>query len=150
VVYLDDILVFSDDPSEHPAHVREVLKRLRANDLFCKPEKCEFHSDEIEYLGFIIGRDGIQMDQKKIVKILDWPTPRNVKDIQSFLGFANFYRRFIHGYSDISVPLTRLTRKTAPWNFNDKCTLAFETLKKAFTQAPVLTHFVPEYPLYDR
>ena len=146
VVYLDDILIFSDDPSDHPRHVREVLKRLRKHDLFCKPEKCEFHADEIEYLGYIIGKDGIRMDPKKIEKILDWPVPRNVKDVQSFLGFANFYRRFIHGYSDICVPLTRLTKKTAPWDFSNACLVAFEALKTAFTQAPVLTHFDPALP----
>lgn len=107
VVYLDDILIYSDDPAKHPEHVREVLKRLRANDLFCKPEKCEFHAEQIEYLGFIIGPEGISMDPKKISTILSWPQPRNVRDIQSFLGFANFYRRFIHGYSDIVVPLEK-------------------------------------------
>ena len=106
VVYLDDILIFSDDPSKHEEHVREVLRRLRKHDLFCKPEKCEFHADRIEYLGYIIGPEGISMDPKKIASILDWPQPRNVRDIQSFLGFANFYRRFIFGYSEIVLPLT--------------------------------------------
>ncbi|EJD32555.1 DNA/RNA polymerase, partial [Auricularia subglabra TFB-10046 SS5] len=75
-----------------------------------------------------------------------WPQPCNVRDIQSFLGFANFYRRFVHGYSDIVVPLTRLTRKDAPWNFDFKCVHSFETLKKAFTCAPVLHHYDPALP----
>ena len=91
VVYLDDILIFSDDPSKHSEHVREVLRRLRKHDLFCKPEKCEFHADKIEFLGYIISADGISMDPKKVSTILEWPQPRNVRDIQSFLGFANFY-----------------------------------------------------------
>ena len=147
VVYLDDILIYSEDPAKHPDHVREVLAQLRENDLFCKPEKCEFHTDRIEFLGYVVSPDGVSMDEKKIKTILDWPEPRNVRDIQSFLGFANFYRRFIHNYSALSVPLTRLTRKEARWNFDDKCRGAFNTLKAAFTSAPILHHFDPALPL---
>jgi hypothetical protein len=87
------------------------------------------------------------MDPGKIQTILDWPEPRKVKDVQSFLGFANFYRRFIEGYSGITVPLTRLTKKGTPWNFSEECVTAFETLKKAFTSAPVLTHWDPDRPI---
>ena len=87
------------------------------------------------------------MSPEKVKAISDWPEPRKVKDIQSFLGFANFYRRFIHNYSDIVVPLTRLTRKDAPWNFSEACRSAFNLLKKAFTSAPILTHWVPDTPL---
>jgi hypothetical protein len=84
------------------------------------------------------------MDEAKIKIIQDWPEPKKVRDIQSFLGFANFYRRFIYDYSDIVVPLTRLTRKASKWNFDQSCRLAFDSLKKAFTTAPVLTHWIPE------
>ena len=80
----------------------------------------------------------------KVQIIQDWPEPRKVKDVQSFLGFANFYRRFIFGYSEITVPLTRLTRKGTTWHFSDECRSAFEALKKAFTTAPVLTHWIPD------
>src|SRR5882724_13146307 len=80
----------------------------------------------------------------KVQIIQDWLEPRKVKDIQSFLGFANFYRRFIFGYSEITVPLTHLTRKGTPWHFTDECRSAFEALKKAFTTAPVLTHWIPD------
>ena len=79
--------------------------------------------------------------------ILDWPTPRKVKDVQSFLGFANFYRRFIPFYSDITIPLTRLTRKSAPWSWMSECQSTFDLLKKAFTSAPTLTHWQPDVPL---
>ena len=106
VVYLDDILVYSDDMSQHKEHVREVLRRLRANNLFASPKKCEFHKDTVEFLGYILSNNGLSMDPGKISSILEWPEPRKVKDIQSFLGFANFYRRFIDGYSRITVPLT--------------------------------------------
>lgn len=84
------------------------------------------------------------MSTDKIRTILEWPAPRKVKDIQSFLGFANFYRRFILFYSDITIPLTRLTRKDTPWVWSDKCQQAFDTLKKAFMFAPALTQWVPD------
>jgi RNase H-like domain found in reverse transcriptase len=87
------------------------------------------------------------MSDDKVKTIQEWPEPRKVKDIQSFLGFANFYRHFIYNYSDITIPLTRLTRKGIKWNFSEDCRTAFETLKKAFTTAPVLTHWVPDAPI---
>jgi len=140
VVYLDDILVYSDNMENHTKHVQEVLQRLRQHKLYTKPEKCEFHS---EYLGYFLSPDGLTMLQDKVKTICDWPEPRKVKDIQSFLGFVNFYRRFIFNYSDIVVPLTRLTRKDAPWDFSNVCQWSFNQLKKAFTTAPILTHFQP-------
>jgi hypothetical protein len=97
----------------------------------------------MEYLGFVLSPEGVTMDSDKVKTILDWPEPRKVKDIQSFLGFGNFYRRFIDNYSGIVTPLTRLTRKNVPWNFDSACKSAFETLKRAFTSAPVLTNFTP-------
>ena len=144
IIYLDDILIFSDDMSQHQEHVREVLRRLRQHGLYARADKCEFHSDRVEYLGYILSPDGLTMAQDKVQVIQDWPEPKKVKDIQSFLGFANFYRRFIFGYSDIVVPLTRLTRKGTPWNFDENCRSAFEKLKKAFTTAPILTHWIPD------
>jgi len=144
VVYLDDILIYSDNIAEHRIHVREVLRRLRGNGLFARADKCEFHVTSCEYLGYMLSPDGLTMASYKVQIIQDWPEPRKVKDVQSFLGFANFYRRFIYGYSRITVPLTRLTRKGIPWHFTDECRLAFETLKKAFTTAPVLTHWIPD------
>ena len=147
IVYLDDILVYSESPDTHTEQVREVLRRLRKHGLFAKGEKCSFDVDKIEYLGYIMGPDGLSMDQSKVQTITDWPVPRKVKDIQSFLGFANFYRRFIHNYSAITVPLTRLTRKGTPWNFDDECLHSFETLKAAFTSAPILAHWQPDRPI---
>ena len=87
------------------------------------------------------------MAPEKVQTICDWPEPCKVKDIQSFLGFANFYHRFIFNYSDIVVPLTRLTHKGAPWNFSEACHRSFNALKHAFTTAPVLTHFIPDVPI---
>ena len=138
IVYLDDILIYSENPANYTEHVQEVLRRLRKHNLFALADKCEFHTDTVEYLGYIMSPDGLTMDQKKVQAITDWPEPRKVRDVQSFLGFANFYRRFIPNYSEIVLPLTRLTRKTVPWNFSTECRTAFDRLKQAFTSAPIL------------
>ena len=119
--------------SQHREHVKEVLWRLRAHGLYAGAQKCEFHKDTVEYLGFILSTDGLHMAQDKVQCIVDWPEPRKVKDVQSFLGFCNFYHHFIHGYSEIAVPLMRLTRKNAPWNFSEVCRTAFNCLKEEFT-----------------
>ena len=106
IIHLDDILIYSEDMSQHKAHVKEVLHRLWKNGLYAVALKCEFHKESVEYLGFILSTDGLCMAQDKVQTILDWLEPRKVKHVQSFLGFCNFYRRFIHSYSDIVIPLT--------------------------------------------
>ena len=148
IIYLDDILVYSDDPTEHKKHVREVLRCLCQNELYCKPKKCHFDKDTINYLGFILSQDSLKMDQSKVQTIQDWPEPQKVKDIQSFLSFANFYCHFISNYSDIVVPLTRLTHKGVLWNFSDAARKSFQSLKTAFTTTtPILTHWIPDKQL---
>jgi hypothetical protein len=113
--------------------------------LYARADKCEFHRQWVEYLGFIVSPDGLSMDPAKTRAVQEWPTPANVKDIQSFLGFANFYRRFIPKYSGLSAPLTRLLRKNMDFAWTDKAQKAFEALKTAFTTAPILVHFNPDY-----
>jgi len=140
VVYLDDILIYSDNLTEHKQHVKEVLWHLRKHGLFTSPAKCSFHQTQVEFLGFVLGPDGLQMDNSKVQVIHDWPRPRQLKDVQAFLGFANFYRRFIKNYSQIVLPLTYLTQKDITWNWSADCKNAFESLKSAFTTAPVLAH----------
>ena len=147
IVYLDDILIYPDNLEDHKKHVREVLHRLHKHGLYTKPEKCKFHTDTTEYLGYCLSPAGLTMAQNKVDIIRDWPEPRKVKDIQSFLGFANFYRRFIYNYSDIVVPLTHLTRKDALWNFSTDCRRSFNSLKEAFTSVPILTHYQPDAPI---
>src|SRR5436190_24161110 len=95
VAYLDDILIYSNTFEEHIEHVRLVLEKLLAHGLFVKLEKCEFHVQKISFLGFVISPEGISMDPARISTISDWPVPHSVLDVQIFLGFANFYRRFI-------------------------------------------------------
>jgi hypothetical protein len=109
VVYLDDILIFSRTQEEHDEHVKLVLDRLRDAHLCANPAKCEWDKLEVEYLGYIVSADGIKMNPKKLDTIVSWPEPTSIKEVQSFLGFANFYRRFIDGYSRTALPLTDLT-----------------------------------------
>lgn len=149
VVYLDDILIFSEKAEEHASHVRQVLERLQRYKLFVNPKKCDFHTDRVEFLGFVISTTGVSMEQSRINAIKDWPVPISFREIQVFLGFANFYRRFIHRYSHHAAPLTSLLRgakdgrKTGPFEFGPEALEAFEKLKEAFTQAPILAHFEP-------
>jgi Reverse transcriptase (RNA-dependent DNA polymerase)/RNase H-like domain found in reverse transcriptase len=147
IIYLDDILIYSEDLASHKNHMCEVLKRLRKHGLYAWEDKCEFHKTLVEFLGFIMTPEGLVMANDKVKTIQDWPKPRKVKDIQSFLSFANFYRWFIFGYSDITVPLTRVTRKGILWDFMQECRDVFNLLKKAFTTAPILTHWIPDAPL---
>jgi len=147
VIYLDDILIYSNNMSEHHWHVKEVLKCLHKAGLYVKAEKCEFHSESVEYLGYILSPSGLTMSDDKVKIIQDWPEPKKVKDIQSFLGFTNFYRQFIFNYLDIVILLTHLTQKDIPWKFDSSCKDAFNSLKKAFTSAPILTHWIPDAQL---
>jgi hypothetical protein len=144
VVYLDDILIFSASREEHVEHVRSVLSALRSAQLYAKLEKCTFFTDSTVFLGYIVSTSGIQMDPAKIQTILDWPQPQCTRDVQSFLGFANFYRRFIRNYSKLAAPLFRLVNGDFLWN--NECQQVFDSLRSAFTSAPILVHFDPSRP----
>ena len=111
VIYLDDILIFSKNKEEHKKHVRLVLEKLRKRGLYAKLEKCLFHQTEMEFLGFIATTKGLKMDPKKVETIVSWEAPKTVRDVQCFLGFANFYRLLIKNYSQVAAPLTLLTCK---------------------------------------
>jgi len=118
--------------------VKEVLKRLQFNDLYTKAEKCFFEQSSIKYLDIIILENKVQMDEEKLSGVLEWPVPTKVKQVQAFLGFANFYRRFIRNFTKMSKPLSDLTKKDYTWNWGVEQQNAFKALKKAFTTAPVL------------
>lgn len=141
--YIDDILIYSDDLVSHRGHVKLVLKALQDAGLQCDIKKCEFEVTEVIYLGMIISVDGVRMDPSKVQAIVNWEPPANVKDVQAFLGFANFYRRFIKDFSRVVKPLVALTRKDAKFMFSDACNQAFTALKNAFITAPALHHFDP-------
>ncbi|KAI3356920.1 hypothetical protein L3Q82_003348 [Scortum barcoo] len=139
-VYLDDILIFSRSLPEHTQHVRQVLQRLLENQLFVKAEKCEFHVSKVSFLGFIIAPGQLHPDPSKIKAVENWPTPSTRKKLQQFLGFANFYRRFIRNYSKVAAPLTCLTSTTKPFLWTPEAERAFTLLKSLFTSAPILSH----------
>jgi len=145
-VYLDDILIYSDTLAEHKVHVKKVLEVLAKAGLHLKPKKCEFHKTEVRYLGLILSNDGIKMDPGKIEAVMKWESPRNLRDVRAFLGFANFYRRFIKGYSEIVSPIVNLTKKGVPfsWEPGSPQEIAFQLLKNKFTSAPILKHFDPD------
>lgn len=139
--FIDDVIVFTFGTlEEHIQQVKAVLRTLLRNGLYVKLEKCEFHKKSVHFLGFILSTDGISMDPSKVKAVMDWPVPQTVKQLQSFLGFANFYRRFIRGYSTLTTPLTALIKKNANWQWGTTQQRVFEQLKQAFTSAPILAH----------
>ena len=140
ISYIDDILVYSDNIEDHHVHVKKVLERLIENNLYVKLEKCEFDVEETTFLGYVISKDGLKMDNDKVKAVLDWPIPTNVKEVQSFIGLCNYYRIFIKDFAKIANPLHKLTRKDVVFNWESEHQEAFETLKKMFTSAPILRH----------
>ncbi len=139
LVYLDDILVFSKTQEEHLEHLRKVFEILRENKLFAKLTKCHFAKSELEYLGHVVGKDGIKVDPRKIETVATWARPNDVSQLRSFLGLSNYFRRFIQGYSTLVAPLTHLTRKDVKYIWTEQCQESFEGVKYALTHAPVLS-----------
>lgn len=140
LIYFDDILVFSEVESEHEGHVNTVLERLKENGLYLKLSKCKFYQKEVKFLGFIVSSKGIRPDSDHIKDVLDWPTPKDRKDVQKFLGLINFSHQFIKDFAGIARPLNDLLRKDQPFIWEDKQRIAFETLKRGLTSAPLLKH----------
>jgi len=124
--YLHDILIYSEKEEQHIKHVKQILKALTKARLQVKPQKCEFHTNNVEYLCFIITTEGLRMDPAKITTIIEWPIPKKLRDVHYFLGFGNFYRRFIRDYSHLTRPLTQLTKQAPPFVWSDLCQAAFE------------------------
>ena len=135
---MDDILIFTETKEELRWTTRMVLEKLRENNLFLKAKKCKFEKTKIEYLGMIIEEGQITMDPIKLTGIQDWPTPTTVKQVRSFLGFENFYRKFIFYYSDIAKLLNNLTKKDKKFEWTNNTQWSFDNLKKWFTEEPVL------------
>jgi hypothetical protein len=142
IVYLDDILIYAETEEEHDWIITEVLKRLIANGLAISQDKCFWSTNRIDFLGYVISKDGIEIAQDKVQCIQDWERPRSLRDVQLFIGFANFYRQFIKGFSKITKPLSDSTKGSPKdWVWMDAMTKSFEKLKHCFTTAPILTHF---------
>ncbi len=138
--YIDDIIIFSPDLETHYKHLTEVLSRLRKAGLYAKLEKCEFCVPYLDFLGHRISSDGILMDPKKVSSILEWPIPTDVKQLQSFLGLANYYRRFIPGFAALTHPLHSLLKKNTKFVWSTETQKAFDELKSKFASSPVLAY----------
>ncbi|ESK82067.1 reverse transcriptase-rnase h-integrase [Moniliophthora roreri MCA 2997] len=138
VIYMDDILIFSSDMETHRKRTIQVLERLKLHDLFLKPEKCRFNVTEIDFLGMIIRPGYIGMDPVKLAGIRDWKPPTTVRGVRSFLGFGNFYRKFIGRFSELARPLNNLTKKDNKFEWTHECQVAFDALKRKFLSEPVL------------
>ena len=130
-------MIFTDNLEEHRPIVKKVLEILRKHKLYLRSEKCSFEKRSVDYLGTIVGNGELKMDLTKVSAVTEWPVPKNKRDIQSFIGFCNFYRRFIQGFSAIARPLMHLT-KQVPWEWTETQQESFETLKKALTSYPIL------------
>ena len=138
VVYLDDRLIFSRTETEHMKHLDMVLSRLRFEKLYAKKSKCSFCRDELLFLGHVVTREGIRVDPQKVAAIQKWSTPTSASQIRSFLGLANYFRKFMQGYSKMIEPLTALLRKDAPFVWSSDCQAAFEQVQYNLTHAPCL------------
>ena len=120
IVYLDDVLIYSDSLEQHRKDVAAMIRAIRRQGMKLKPSKCQFHQRETEYLGFIINNEGVKVDPIKTAAIWDWKPPTNKRGIQEFMGFGNFYRRFIEGFSRTAKPLYDRTKKDVKWEWGDK------------------------------
>lgn len=137
IIYMDDILIFSEDLATHQLITRKVLSLLQENNLFLKPEKCSFEALEVEYLGVVISQGQLKMDLKKIDAILSWQTPKSKKDMQQFLGFVNFYCRFVWNFAKTARPLYRLCGSN-PWSWSSTENDAFSSLRDSVATGPTL------------
>jgi hypothetical protein len=138
VVFIDDILIYSQSDSDHEEHLRLVLQKLRDNQLYAKFSKCEFWIGEVPFLGHIISNGGISVDPAKVKEIMEWRVPTTVTEVWSLLGLVGYYRRFIEGFSKIAKPMTSLMEKGREFKWDEKCQESFDQLKKRLMAPPVL------------
>jgi hypothetical protein len=150
VLYLDDLTVFSKNFSDHLPQLKNVFERLRKTGLKLKLKKCHFAQHQILFLGHNINKDGIGMNPSKIINLQNTPIPKNIKQLRSFLGLCNYFRKFIANFSEIALPLTELTKtKSNPYyKWTNKHTNSFHSLKEKLISPPILSHFNPKIPIF--
>ncbi|GBG72145.1 hypothetical protein CBR_g11078 [Chara braunii] len=146
VVYLNDILVFSRTLEEHQGHLRQVLEKPREANFKINAKKCDWAKTQVLYLGHVLDGDGVKPEDRKIATIRDWPTPRTLTELRSFLGLANYYRKFVRNFFTIAAPIRRLLRKATIWKWDKDCTSARKKLKQALIEYPVLKVADPSLP----
>ncbi|XP_073019281.1 uncharacterized mitochondrial protein AtMg00860-like [Primulina eburnea] len=135
----DDILIYSKRREERSQHLRTALQNLQDRRLYAKFSKCEFWLDRVAFMGHILSQDGVEVDPSKVEALRDWPVPKSVTEIRSFMGLAGYYRKFIQGFSSIAVHMTALTKKNAQFIWGLECKESFDRLKQTLTKIPVLT-----------
>jgi hypothetical protein len=140
-IYMDDFLIYSEDYETHVQHVRKVLQRVIDSNMKINLKKCKFHTEVVQFLGYEVSTTGVNMLPERVKVIKEWKEPTDVKSLQSFLGFCNFYRAFIPEYSKIAAPLTDLTKKSSVWEWAEKHQKSFDTMKCQFDTADILRHF---------
>ena len=138
VVFVDDILIYSQSEWENEYHLRIVLQLLRDHQLYAKFSKCEFRLIEVRFLGRVVSTSGESVDPKKVEAVMSWERPKSVFEIRNFLGLTRYYRRFIEDFSQIVAPMARLTRKEVKFEWDDRCEETFQELKMRLTSAPIL------------
>ena len=141
--YLNDILIYNQNLREYKEHIRQVLAKLCEFGIQADVNKCKFHITKTKYLGLIISKDGIKMNSAKVEAIKNWSMLKRVKDMHAFVGFCNFYWRFIQNFSKIAGPFNSLTKKDATFVWSTNCKTAFQKLKQRACEAPILKHFNP-------
>ena len=147
IAYLDDILIYDKTMKEHERHVDRVLELLDSRNLRLNPDKCKFYMHEVDFLGFTVERTGTRIAEDKIQAVKEWPTPRTVKKLQAFIGFVNYLRKFIYGFSDIAAPLFRLLKQGTEFEWRKEQEEAMERLKQACITGPVQRFFDPTQPI---
>ena len=145
LVYLDDIIIFSRSVETHVKQLKVVLERLKIAGLKIRPKKCHLLQTSVQYLGHVISAEGIRTDPQKVACVSNWPVPRTSKELQSFLGLASYYRRFVKDFAHIASPLHALTEKGREWVWSKECNDAFFDLKKRLVSSPILT--LPDFSL---
>jgi hypothetical protein len=138
IVFIDDILIYSENEEDHAEHLRIVLTRLRKHQLYAKFSKCEFWLKTVPFIGHVLSESGILVDPSKVQEVMDWKSPTTVHEVRSFLGLAEYYRRFIPDFSKIAKPMTSLLQKDHKFAWIEECEAAFCTLRKLLTTAPVI------------
>ena len=138
VVFLDDILIYSQLEKEHEGHLRIILQLLRDNQLYAKFSKCKFWLTEVRFLGHVVSASSVSVDPEKVEAMMSWERPKSAFEIRSFLGLAGYYRRFIEDFSRLATPMNKLTQKEVKFDWDDRCEEAFQELKRRLTTAPIL------------
>ena len=138
MVFVDDILIYSQSEREHEDHLRIVLQLLRDHQMYAKFSKCAFWLTEVRFLGYVVSASGVSVDPEKVEAVMSWERSKSVFVIRNFLGLARYYRRFIENFSRLAAPMTRLTRNKVKFDWDDRCERAFQELRRRLTTAPIL------------